>query len=104
MLFVAQIAEYIAIVLMIIGAIFSFSGTVGLLRFPDFYTRIHSLGLNDSFGAPVMLVGLSFDIGLNIITLKIILLIIIMMITGALGTHILAKSAYRSGVMPKNLC
>ncbi len=47
----------IAVLFILGGLFFFFTGTVGLLRFPDVYTRMHGTGKSDTLGAQLMLIG-----------------------------------------------
>jgi multicomponent Na+:H+ antiporter subunit G len=44
------VVEYLGMALLLVGAFFFFAGTVGLLRFPDVYTRLHALAKADNLG------------------------------------------------------
>ncbi|MCH2037910.1 MAG: monovalent cation/H(+) antiporter subunit G [Rickettsiales bacterium] len=95
-----DIQSIVSWLLMIIGSFFILTGAMGIIRFPDFYSRMHPSGLIDSAGAPLVLAGIAVDYGLSLITFKIILLIVILMFTGSTSTHTLAKAAMLSGLKP----
>jgi len=77
-----DIAFTIAMILMLLGAFFSLSAVIGLVRFPDFLTKIHAVSVSDSLGVPLILLGLMVLSGFNLITLKLFILIILIFITG----------------------
>ena len=54
------ILSFIAIVLILLGLFFFVAGTVGILRLPDFYTRLHAAGKCDSLAAVLMICGVAF--------------------------------------------
>lgn len=86
------------------GLFFTISAGIGMMRMPDFYTRLHPAGVMDSMGAPLVLIGLALHSTTGLIALKIILLIMFLFITGPTACHALAKAALGSGVKPeKNL-
>lgn len=85
---------------LVLGAFFVFSGALGLLRFPDFFTRLHPAGLKDSMGAPLMLIGLMLKAGLTLVSAKIALLILFLLITSPTSCHALARAALASGLKP----
>jgi len=91
---------WLGVLLLFGGCFIVFSGALGLLRFPDFYTRMHAAGLTDAFGAPVILIGLALMDGLSLISVKILCLIIFLLITSATSTHATAKAAMMSGLKP----
>lgn len=65
---------------LLIGVFFCFTAAVGLIRMPDFLTKIHAIGISDSFGVPLILLSLIMINGINIISAKILLLIIMLYI------------------------
>jgi multicomponent Na+:H+ antiporter subunit G len=83
-----------------LGVFFILTGALGLIRMPDFYTRLHAAGLIDSMGAPLLLIGLAIHDGFTLVTVKIILLIIFLLITSPTATHALAKAALLAGLKP----
>jgi multicomponent Na+:H+ antiporter subunit G len=85
-------------VLMGAGALFVLSGGVGLLRFPDFYTRIHAVSVTDSAGAGLMLVGLLLLPSAWSTEIRLLVILLFLMLTGPTATHILAHAARRDGV------
>jgi multicomponent Na+:H+ antiporter subunit G len=52
------------------GAIFLLIGAIGVLRFPDFYTRLHAVSICDTLGAGLILLGLMLQGGLSLVTVK----------------------------------
>lgn len=85
--------EIISYVCMAAGAFFVITGAVGIVRMPDFFTRLHPAGIVDSIGVPLILMGLLFHMGLGIISIKILLLIAFSMVTSSTACHALAKAA-----------
>jgi multicomponent Na+:H+ antiporter subunit G len=80
------------------GALFVVSGGVGLLRFPDFYTRIHAVGVTDSAGAGLILVGLLLLPSSWPTAVRLLIILLFLMLTSPTATHILAHAARRDGV------
>ena len=85
-------------VLMAAGAFFVLSGGVGLLRFPDFYTRIHAVSITDSAGAGLLLVGLLLQPSGWPTEIRLLIILLFLTLTGPTATHILAHAARRDGV------
>jgi len=83
------------------GGFFCVVGAIGLLRFPDFYTRIHAGGVTDTLGAALILTGLCIQSGLTINTLKMVLLLGFLWLASATTGHALAKAARAAGLQPK---
>ncbi|MBI4317296.1 MAG: monovalent cation/H(+) antiporter subunit G [Chloroflexi bacterium] len=92
--------EILTSVLVLLGVFFVFAGSIGLVRFPDVYCRLHALGLATSLGVPaVLLASVVFFTGVSAgPSLKGLLAIVVVFLTAAVGTHIVGWSAYRSGV------
>jgi len=82
------------------GSLFVLTGGIGLLRFPDFYTRIHAAGITDTMGAWLILIGLMFSAGWTLVTAKLVILLIFLVMTSPLASHALAKAAYMRGLRP----
>jgi multicomponent Na+:H+ antiporter subunit G len=74
------------------------SGGVGLVRFPDFYTRIHAAGLTDSAGAGLILLGLLLQGAGWATAIRLVIIMLFLALTGPTATHILAHAARREGV------
>jgi multicomponent Na+:H+ antiporter subunit G len=82
------------------GVFFMFSGALGVMRMPEFFTRLHPASLNDSLGAPMVLIGVAIQNGMTLFSWKIILLVLFTFITGPTATHALAKAALFYGLKP----
>jgi len=80
--------------LITIGVFLLISGSLGLLRFPDIFTRLHAAGVSDSLGAPLCIIGLMVLEGFTMITLKLFLLLILLLLTSPTACHALAKAAH----------
>lgn len=86
--------------LVLAGALLTVLGAVGVLRFPDVYTRIHAASLTDTGGASLVLLGLGLMSGLNIDTLKLGIVWIFIMLTTPAAANALASAAHGSGHKP----
>ncbi len=82
------------------GSAFSLVGGIGMLRLPDLFTRMHAAGITDTLGAGLILVGLMFQAGLSLVTVKLILILAFLFFTSPTSTHALAQAALSSGVKP----
>lgn len=83
-----------------LGALLLISGSVGLLRFPDFYTRMHAAGVTDTLAAGLTIFGLMLLAGWNIVLIKLILILLFILLTGPTASHALAKAAQHGGLKP----
>ena len=82
------------------GSIFVLIGAFGLIRFPDFYTRLHAAGFTDTLGAELILLGLMFQAGLSLVTVKLILISLFIFFTSPTATHAVANAARVMGLKP----
>jgi multicomponent Na+:H+ antiporter subunit G len=92
------VIEVLSSVLLAAGALFVLSGGVGLLRFPDFYTRIHAAGVTDSAGAGLILLGLLLRVSTWETAVRLLIILFFMVLTSPTATHVLAHAARRDGV------
>lgn len=84
----------------LLGALCCFVGALGVLRMPDFYTRIHAASLSDTVGAGLLLVGLMAVAGLSLVAAKLAIIGALLFFTSPVATHALAKAAYGRGLRP----
>lgn len=82
------------------GLFFVLAGTVGVLRLPDFYTRLHAAGMTDTLGAELILLALIFQSDNLQMVLKLLLVAFFLLVTSPTATHAVAHAAYRAGVKP----
>ncbi len=82
------------------GSVFVIIGGVGLLRLPDFYTRIHAAGITDTLGSWLILVGLMLHEGFTLVAVKLAMLLFFLLTTSPLASHALAKAAFLRGLDP----
>lgn len=85
---------------LLLGSFFAVSGGVGILRFPDFFSRLHPAGVTDTLGAALILIGLMFQAGFNLISVKLIMILGFLLLTNPTATHSLAKSALHGHLKP----
>jgi len=82
------------------GGLFVLIGGIGALRMPDLYTRMHASSLTDSLGPMLVLGGLALQTGLSLETLKLLIILLFMLITGPTATYALGNAAAVSGLTP----
>ncbi|MFN7087042.1 MAG: monovalent cation/H(+) antiporter subunit G [Burkholderiales bacterium] len=85
---------------LVAGGGFSIIGTVGLIRMPDFYTRMHAASVTDTLGAGLILLGLVLQAGLTLIAVKLLIIGLLILFTSPTATHALAKAAMARGLEP----
>lgn len=87
----------------IAGGAFLLIGATGLIRLPDFWSRLHAAGVIDTMGAELILAGMMFQAGLTQVTVKLILIGLFLFVTSPTSTHALANAAWVSGLMPMGI-
>lgn len=95
-----MILEIVSSVLVIAGAIFAVIGGVGIVRLPDFFSRIHGAGITDTLGAGLILTGLMFLSPDWTVTVKLVAILVLLWITSPTATHALANAALETGLRP----
>ncbi len=80
------------------GSVFSVIGGIGVIRMPDFYTRTHAASITDTLGATLILLGLGVHSGLNLITIKLVIIFLFLYLTSPTAAHALVKAAYSKGL------
>lgn len=95
-----SVTEIITSVLLIAGAVFFFAGTVGLLRFPDVYTRLHALTKADNVGLGLVVIGLTLQAESWALAGKLLLIWLLVLLAGASVAHLVAGAAQQRGIKP----
>ncbi|PKG24234.1 monovalent cation/H(+) antiporter subunit G [Niallia nealsonii] len=91
--------ELVAVLLILLGTIFSFLSAVGLIRLPDVYTRSHAASKSATMGVLFTLVGtFVFFIIEGIFSIRLFLGIFFVFLTAPVASHVIVRSAYRSKV------
>ena len=84
----------------IIGLAFDFFGCLGLVRFPDVYTRLQASAKCITLGTCGILFGLFLFKGFSVTGVKALLCIVFIILTAPVSAHALARGAYLSGTKP----
>lgn len=95
-----ELHHFVAVVLIAMGAFFMLVGSIGVVRLPDFFSRIHATGKSDTLGIMLTLGGLALFEGISVNGAKLLLAIIFVGFTSPVGAHALAKAAFRFGLKP----
>jgi multicomponent Na+:H+ antiporter subunit G len=87
-------------IFLIIGTFIILSGTIGVLRFPDVYSRLHAATKSSTLGVSGVLIGSFLYVlsDMGVFSGKLILGIIFVLLTAPVGGHMISRAAYRSGV------
>lgn len=90
--------SWVVAVLMVLGAFFAFVAALGVVRFPDFYTRTHAATKAGAFGATLMLLSAAIHFGSLRAILTALLIITFFYLTTPIAAQTLGKVAYRKKV------
>ncbi len=94
------VLDIITWVFLILGSFFAIVGGIGIVRLPEFYSRLHGGGITDTLGAGLIVTGLLFQGGLSLTTVKLLMILFFLMVTSPTSCHALAKSALTQGLKP----
>ena len=98
--------DVIVIFLLIFGLVFFTGGAVGILRFPDFYSRLHPAGKLDTMGSLLMMTALAlfnlhhFSLGALLTSAKIILIVVFVFLSSPTAIHGIVDAGVRAGLGP----
>ena len=84
--------DLFTIVAVTAGAFFFLAGTVGLLRFPDAFTRLHALTKADNLGLGLVVLGLLPHVGSALAGLKLIVIWLLVLLSGAVASQLIARA------------
>lgn len=106
-----MIAETLTLVFVIIGLVFNALGVIGILRFPDVYTRLHAETKMTTFGTIFICLAaivycVSFftasgDAVYVDLSVNVLVILVALAFTNATGSHAIARAAYKSGQKPQ---
>lgn len=94
------LSDYLSAALLIVGGLFFLAGTVGLLRFPDTYSRLHALTKADNVGLGFTVVGLAVQAESLAVAGKLLLIWALVLLAGASVSYLIAHGALQRGVRP----
>jgi multicomponent Na+:H+ antiporter subunit G len=98
--------DILVILFIVIGFLFFLGGAVGILRMPDFYSRLHPAGKLDTLGILAMVMGLSlynlhhFSIEALLLSLKMFLIVFFVFLSSPTATHSIVDAGMRAGLRP----
>lgn len=95
-----NISELVGNTFLVVGAAFFLAGTIGLLRFPDVYTRMHALAKVDNLGLGFTVIGLSIQAPDTLAALKLILIWLLALLASATVNFLIIRKAFDNGIAP----
>ena len=97
------VKDVICILFMLGGFFLFFTATLGLLRLPDFFSRLHATGKGDTLAALWSLIGLAVYHGFSLTSAKIVFIAVFMFLGQPTATHAISRAGFRCGVRPWTL-
>ncbi|MFW6092866.1 MAG: monovalent cation/H(+) antiporter subunit G [Pseudomonadota bacterium] len=94
------IRDIVAIVLISGGGAFFLAGTIGLIRFPDMFTRLHAMAKADNVGLGLVVLGLMVQVDSLRTAAQLLLVWLLVLLSSACSAHLLARDALRRGLEP----
>jgi multicomponent Na+:H+ antiporter subunit G len=85
---------------LVAGGVFCVVGAIGLLRMPDFYTRMHAASVIETLGAGLVLLGLVLQAGFTLVAVKLLVVGMLIFFASPTATHALARAALARGLKP----
>lgn len=83
-----------------LGSLIVLAGSIGIVRFPDFYTRIHAAGMTDTFGVELILLGMACQAGSWSEVAKLFFIALFLLLTSPVATHAIGHAAWIGGLNP----
>lgn len=86
--------------LLITGSVMILIGALGVIRLPDFFTRIHATGITDTAGVGLITIALLIESEFGPVPLKLLFIGLFILITSPTSSHALAKAALHGNLKP----
>lgn len=96
-----MIIDILSWICLLAGGALGIVGGIGIHRFPDFYSRLHAVGITDTLCATLILLGLGLQAGWSLAAFKLVLIFVFLFFTSPTASNSLANAALHSGLQPK---
>lgn len=97
----SELIDILSGLCLLAGAFFCVVGGIGLLRMPDFFTRMHAASVTETLGAGLILLGLTLQSGFTLVTVKLLMIGLLIFFASPTASHALARAALLRGLKPK---
>ena len=88
-----DIMDVVSAILLLVGSVFALLGSIGIVRMPDVFTRLHAAGITDTLGAAGVLLGLALKAGFSLLLVKLLLMLAFLLLLNPTACHALARAA-----------
>jgi multicomponent Na+:H+ antiporter subunit G len=96
----SQVIDILGSICLLAGSLFCITGAIGMLRMPDFYTRVHAASLVETAGAGFILLGLLLQAGFTLVAAKLLMIGLLILFASPTASHALARAALLRGLEP----
>jgi len=96
----SMVLDIVSWLFLVGGGAFCIIGGIGLVRMPDFYTRVHAASVTETLGAGLILLGLMLQAGFTLACAKLIMIAVLMLFMSPTATHALTRAALLRGLDP----
>ena len=87
------ISQIITIIFAAAGLLFMTVSLIGIIRLPDFFTRLHAQGIGDTLGTLLLIIAMMIAVGAGIMSIKIFLIFVVIALTNPVGTNLMMIAA-----------
>ncbi|MCW8964683.1 MAG: monovalent cation/H(+) antiporter subunit G [Gammaproteobacteria bacterium] len=95
-----MIIDILSWICIVLGGVLGIIGGIGIIRFPDFYSRLHAVGITDTLCAILILFGLGLQSGWSFESVKLFLIFAFLFFTSPTASYSLGNGAWQSGIKP----
>lgn len=97
----SALVSWVGDAFLLVGAGLCITGGVGLLRLPDFFSRVHAAGITETLAASLLLSGLMLQMEWSLDLVKVVLIMAFILATNPTASHAMAKAALHGGCRPR---
>lgn len=94
------VRDIVSIAFLLAGTGFFVVGTIGILRLPDLFTRLHALTKADNLGLGLVVLALALRAGSVMAALKLVLIWLLVLLASSSTSYLMARAALRNGIRP----
>jgi multicomponent Na+:H+ antiporter subunit G len=96
-----EIRNILTVFFLMAGLFFFIATAIGVFRIKDFYCRLHVSGISGTMGLLLCCAGLCIYEGMDQTEMKLFLIFLAVFLSNPIGTHIIARVAYRQSLQKK---
>lgn len=95
-----ELILWISNLFLLLGGFLCLTGGVGLLRFPDFFTRVHAASVTETLATPLLLIGVMLQMEWSLDLFKMLMILVFILLTNPTASHSMSKAALHGGLKP----